>query len=113
MEQREFYLDHVRELDRFPGTGFSASCWTPAPKHARRIAVLQPVAMASILVYLFCLGVLVVMTIRPNHLLEFDYFTSILIPSIFLLMGLTSSRFRTPGRARASIFWWHCAAQSA
>ena len=58
-------------------------------QHARRIAVLQPVAMASILVYLFCLGVLVVMTIRPNHLLEFDYFTSILIPSIFLLMGLT------------------------
>jgi hypothetical protein len=58
-------------------------------QHAQRIAVLQPVAMASILVYLFCLGLLVVMTLRPNHLLEFDYFTSILIPSIFLLMGLT------------------------
>ena len=29
------------------------------------------------------------MTVRPNHLLEFDYFASMLIPAAFLVLGLT------------------------
>src|SRR5262249_26755445 len=46
--------------------------------------------------YLFECAVLVFMTLRPNHILEFDYFASILLPMTFLILGLTL--FEIPDR---------------
>jgi hypothetical protein len=43
----------------------------------------------AILSYCYCLGIMVVMTIRPSLLLASDYYTSILIPLLFLVLGLT------------------------
>jgi hypothetical protein len=63
-------------------------------QHRRKRLALAPAAMAAILIYIFEFGFLVVMTLRPNRILEFDYFASILIPAMFLALGLTM--FRVP-----------------
>jgi hypothetical protein len=57
-------------------------------QHWRGATKLGAPAMASVVTYLYCFSLLVIMTLRPNHLLEFDYFASMLIPPAFLVLGL-------------------------
>lgn len=63
-------------------------------QYKRAAVKLSPLAIASAVIYLYCFTFMVVMTVRANRLLEFDYFASILIPPLFLAMGLTI--FRVP-----------------
>ena len=59
--------------------------------------------MVSIAIYLYCFLFLVVMTLRPNHLLEFDYFASMLIPPAFFVLALTV--LKVPEALRGSQFY--------
>jgi len=63
-------------------------------QHRRGVITLNRPAIACAVIYLYCSAFMVIMTIRPTQLLEFDYFASILIPILFLAMGLTV--FRVP-----------------
>jgi hypothetical protein len=58
---------------------------------------------ASVAIYLYSFLLLVVMTLRPNHLLEFDYFASMLIPPAFFVLGLTV--LKIPEALRGSEFY--------
>jgi len=58
-------------------------------QHGRRRVTLSRPALALLAVYLFCFTAAVVMTVRNNRLLQWDYFASILIPIIFLSLGVT------------------------
>jgi hypothetical protein len=55
----------------------------------KRSAVPDGPATGSILTYCYCFGVMAIMTFQPARLLEIDFYTSILIPILFLVFGLT------------------------
>jgi energy-converting hydrogenase Eha subunit A len=57
---------------------------------------------STLLFYVYSFLVMVIFTIRPNRLLAFDYRTSILIPTAFLVFGLLI--FRVP----RNVANWHC-----
>ena len=64
-------------------------------QHGRGVITLTSPARASIYTYFYALAVTVIMTVHGGvRLLEFDYFASILIVPLFLVMGLTI--FRMP-----------------
>lgn len=55
------------------------------------------------LAYLYFFAVMVLMTIRTTRLLEFDYFASMLIPAMFIVLGV--SVFAVPDRLGKAWFW--------
>jgi len=46
-------------------------------------------ARGAIVTYLYCFGIMVIMTIRPTLLMASDLYVSILIPLMFLVFALT------------------------
>jgi len=68
----------------------------------RRLRLSRPEA-AMLWFYLYCFSAMVVMTLRENRLLAFDYFTSILMPGVFLTLGI--ALFRVPETTRPSLFY--------
>jgi hypothetical protein len=58
-------------------------------QHRRGIVALARPAKAILHIYVYCFAAAVVMTIRNNRLLEFDYLASILMPMVFLALGVT------------------------
>jgi len=64
-------------------------------QNGRGVIKLSSAAKGSIYVYLYVLAMTVAMTVHAGfRLLEFDYYATILIPSLFLAMGVTI--FRVP-----------------
>jgi len=60
-------------------------------------------ASAIIWFYLYCFAAMVAMTFRENRLLAFDCRTSILMPAVFLTLGI--ALFRVPETTRPSLFY--------
>jgi hypothetical protein len=54
----------------------------------RRSALDGP-ALGAIVTYSYCFALMTIMTFRPARLLEIDFYTSILIPLVFIVFGLT------------------------
>jgi hypothetical protein len=68
----------------------------------RRLRLSKPAA-AIVWFYLYCFAAMVVMTFRENRLLAFDCRTSILMPAVFLTLGM--ALFRVPETTRPSLFY--------
>jgi len=75
----------------FPALAFLV-CIGLLLRHMRGAIKLGSAAKASVLIYLYALCLLVTMTLHPPRLLEYEYVASMLIPSLFLMMGLTILR---------------------
>ncbi|HEV3333761.1 MAG TPA: hypothetical protein VG096_22405 [Bryobacteraceae bacterium] len=72
-------------------------------QHWRGILTLSKPARAIIGSYLYCFVFLVLLQLR-SHSLEWDYVASILIPGIFLVLGVTV--FNLPARANIGSFFY-------
>jgi len=68
----------------------------------RRLRLSKPAA-AMIWFYLYCFAAMGVITFRENQFLEIDRKTSILMPGIFLTLGIVL--FRVPEATRPSLFY--------
>lgn len=87
----------------FPVFGFLV-CMGVWVQHWRRKLTLSRAAQAIIGAYLWNFIFMVVMTVRPNHAMEWDFVTNILIPGTFLVLGVTVLRVPASTRVSAPVF---------
>jgi hypothetical protein len=81
----------------------SAMCavWLAAPLLGQKRLPGMPSAILWF--HLFCFAVLAVLALRNNPVLQVDFFSSILTPSIFLVFAI--ALWRTPDAIRSSLFY--------
>jgi hypothetical protein len=90
--------------------------WLVFPGIAAALAVWQLIAGRAAdrylaLSYLYCAAVMLTLTLRPNRILEFDFFASFLIPGAFIVLG--AAFFRFEDRWATPTFWLLAAATCA
>jgi hypothetical protein len=73
-------------------------------QHWRGKLSLSRAAQAITAAYVCFFGFMVVMTVRPNHALEWDFVANILIPGTFLVLGMTVLRVPDSTRVSAPLF---------
>jgi hypothetical protein len=78
----------------FPGLAAGLSIILAIP-YFRRSLALRAGTGKLLLMYLYFFGVMVFMTIRPGRILQFDIFTSFLLPGAFIVFGVTIFSFPT------------------
>ncbi len=87
----------------FPSLAAALSLILAIPYFRRQLA-LRPGTGKLLLMYLYFFAVMVYMTIRPGRILQFDYFTSFLLPGAFIVLGVTI--FSIPMPLSRPWFWF-------
>src|SRR5579864_808423 len=72
----------------FPGAAAGIALLGLGPR-VRRWLALRPGVTLLNLAYLWVVGVMIGLTIHEMKILEFDYFANILVPSAFMIFGVT------------------------
>ena len=108
-------LTHLKENPWVEAKWYLRPAWLVFPALAACLALLYAAALVSrrlrlsrpaaalIWFSLYCFAAMVAMTLRENRLLAFDCRTSILMPAVFLTLGMTL--FRVPETTRPSLFY--------
>jgi hypothetical protein len=86
----------------FPALAACLALLCAAAMAFRRLRLSKPAA-AIIWFYLYCGAAMVVMTFRESRLLAFEWHASILMPAVFLTLGI--ALFRVPETTRPSLFY--------
>lgn len=94
----------------FPALTALLSVMLWLPRCRRRLELRAGVSTLA-LVYLYFFVVMMLLTMRSIRLLEFDYFASLLIPAMFMVLGVTV--FAVPIRLKKLWFWCVLVAASA
>ena len=102
----------ARLADWFPGASWLVFpllafvvCSALTIEWLRRENCVDGPTRGAIIMYYYCFGILVAMTFRALRLLETDFYASILIPLLFLVLGLTILEVPSSLSNRAFYLW--------